>query len=83
MAIFPLTLPFLLFVRPRFFFVMDCLSLPILLTLYIFAIKHHGALGAAWVTAASKVIKGLLAQIVAWKLAVSNTPIATKSWSLS
>jgi O-antigen/teichoic acid export membrane protein len=83
MAVFPLTLPFLLFVRPHFFIVMDCLSLPILLPLYIFAIEHHGALGAAWVTAGSKVTKGLLAQIVAWKLAVSNTPIDTKNWSIS
>lgn len=83
MAVFPLTLPFLLFVRPRFFLVMDCLSLPILLPLYILAIEHHGALGAAWVTATSKVTKGLLAQIVAWRLAVSNTPITTKNWSIS
>ena len=79
MAVFPLTLPFLLYVRPRFFLVMDCLSLPILFALYIPAIEQHDALGAAWVTGIAKVVKGLVAQILAWKLATSNAPGLIKS----
>lgn len=72
MAIFPLTLPFLLYVKPKFFLIMDCLFLPILVLFYIATIKYYGAFGAAWVTSIAKVIKSLLAQYMAYRLASSK-----------
>lgn len=72
MAIFPMTLPYLLMLRPRFFLMMDCIVLPLLLVLYIPAIQQYGAIGAAMVTAVFKVLKGVIAQIMAWWLASRN-----------
>jgi hypothetical protein len=69
MAVFPLALPYLMFVRPRFFLIMDIVSLPLLLVLYAFAIQKQGAIGAAWVTSLARVTKGLIAQVAAFWLA--------------
>lgn len=66
---FPLTLTFLLFIRPRFLITVDCIALPIMFLLYRYAIARYGAVGAAWVTSSSFVIKASIAQIAAWKLA--------------
>ena len=66
---FPLTLTFLLFIRPKFLVTMDCLSLPLMIPLYRFAIHSHGAIGAAWVTSSAFLVKALVAQVVAWRLA--------------
>lgn len=75
MAIFPLTLPYLLMIRPRFFLIMDCIVLPLLLVLYIPAIQQYGAIGAAMVTAAVKVLKGVVAQLMAWWLASQHETV--------
>ena len=69
---FPLTLTFLLFVKPRFLVAMDCIALPFMILLYRYAIREHGAVGAAWVTSVSFVLKALIAQIKAWQLARSR-----------
>ena len=69
MAVFPLVLPYLMFVRPRFFLLMDILSVPLLLALYAYAIQTQGAIGAAWVTSLARVAKGLIAQFAALWLA--------------
>jgi O-antigen/teichoic acid export membrane protein len=69
MAAFPLTYTFLLFVRPRFLFKMDLFALPLLLILYYYVIPQYGAVGAAWVTSGSRLIKAGIAQGVAWKSA--------------
>lgn len=66
---FPLTIAFLMFVRPKFLFTMDCLAAPVIIGLYLYAIQHHGALGAAWVTSASRCLRAAVAQVVAWRWA--------------
>jgi O-antigen/teichoic acid export membrane protein len=71
MAAFPLTYTFLLFARPRFLFKMDLFALPLLLVLYYYVIPAYGAVGAAWVTSSSRLIKAGIAQGVAWKTARS------------
>jgi O-antigen/teichoic acid export membrane protein len=71
---FPMTLHFLLFFRPRFYVLMDLASLPLLIPAYSWAARHHGALGVAWVTAASNVIKAAIAQAAAVRLARALTP---------
>jgi len=51
---------------------MDCIALPFMILLYRYAIREHGAVGAAWVTSVSFVLKALIAQIKAWQLARSR-----------
>lgn len=77
MAVFPLVLPYLMFVRPRFFLTMDLLSLPLLFILYVYAIEQQGALGAAWVTSLARAGKGILAQLLALRLAARPDTIRT------
>jgi len=69
LVMFPLVISFLMFVRPKFLFTMDCISAPIVIILYFYAIQHHGAVGAAWVTSASRIIRGVIAHVAAWKWA--------------
>ena len=69
MATFPLTLSFIMFTRPRFLFVMDCVSLPFLLTMYWYAIGHFGGTGAAWVTSIAALARAAVAQSMAWRWA--------------
>jgi O-antigen/teichoic acid export membrane protein len=64
---FPLTLNFLMFVRPKFLFTMDCISLPIVVLLFFCAIPRYGAIGAAWVTSAANMARALIAQMMAWQ----------------
>lgn len=75
LATFPLTLSFLMFVRPKFLFTLDCLAAPIVIPLYYYAISGYGALGAAYVSSASRVIKATIAQAIAWKLASSEPEV--------
>lgn len=74
LATFPLTIAFLMFVRPKFLVAMECVAAPLVVLLYLYAIQQHGALGAAWVTSGSRVLKAALAQAVAWKWA-RRTPM--------
>jgi O-antigen/teichoic acid export membrane protein len=72
---FPLTYTFLMFVRPRFLFMLDACALPLLIPIYYWAILNHGGAGAAWVTGLSRVAKGGVAQIMAWRSARSASVI--------
>jgi O-antigen/teichoic acid export membrane protein len=69
LATFPLTLSFVMFVRPKFLFFMDCISLPILMLLFFCVIPRYGAVGAAWVTSAANMIRAMVAQWMAWQWA--------------
>ena len=73
----PLTLPFLMFKRPRFLLMLDLISAPLLALLFFLAIREHGAIGAAWVTTLSRFAKAGLAQLLAWRLASAeqDTPL--------
>lgn len=62
----PITVPFIMFTRPGFIFAFDIITLPILLLAYYWAIAHHGAVGAAWVSAGSRLIKAATIQALAW-----------------
>jgi len=65
---FPLTVPFLLFARPRILFFFDLVFFPFLCAGYFWVIPLQGALGAAAVTAAYAVVKTTFFQILAWKI---------------
>ena len=80
LATFPVTMTFLMFVRPRFLFTVDCLATPVVCLLYAYAIPRYGALGAAWVTSGSCLTRALVAQVAAWrwvqsKLANQGVPL--------
>ncbi|MDQ3149102.1 MAG: hypothetical protein M3Q38_04165, partial [Chloroflexota bacterium] len=62
---FPLVLHTLLFLSPRTYLAMDLISLPVLLMLYVIAARRAGALGVAWVTAGSAVVKAYVAHAAA------------------
>ncbi len=67
LATFPVTLAFVMFVRPRFIFSMDLFSVPVLVLLYAYAIPRYGALGAACVTSSGRLIKSMITQVAAWR----------------
>ena len=67
-ATFPVALPLVMFIRPRFMLQMDGIALPVLLVVYSFVVSSHGAIGVAWVTTASAIIRGGLVQALAWRL---------------
>jgi O-antigen/teichoic acid export membrane protein len=83
LATFPLTLTFVLFVRPRFLFVMDALSAPVLVLLYAWAIPRHGAVGAAWVTSLARLLKLSFAQVVAWRWAGAPCPVPSSGGAVA
>ena len=72
MVTFPLTLSFVMFIRPRFLFTVDCIAFPVLLPLYFFAIHRFGAPGAAWVTTGAALTRASIAQTMAWKWASAS-----------
>ena len=69
MCAFPVAIPYVMFVRPRFIFLLDLVTLPIVLLAYYLAIREAGAVGAAWVTGLTRFIKLSAIQYVAWKWA--------------
>lgn len=79
MVTFPLTLPFLLFIRPKYFVTLDALTLPFITIAYYVVIERYGVLGAAWVTSSSRFAKLLFTQIVAWRLASRASKVAGTS----
>jgi O-antigen/teichoic acid export membrane protein len=81
LATFPLTLSFVMFVRPKFLFFMDCFSFPILVLLFYFAIPRYGAVGAAWVTSTANLTRALVAQWMAWQW-TREVDVTTSSKSL-
>jgi O-antigen/teichoic acid export membrane protein len=76
LATFPVTITFLMFVRPRFLFTMDCTVLPVVILLYAYAIPRYGAIGAAWVTSSSCVTRAVVAQFTAWRAVRYGTAYA-------
>jgi O-antigen/teichoic acid export membrane protein len=65
---FPWTVSFLLFLRPRFLFLFDVISLPILLLIYAVAVPRYGAAGAAVISALFALAKTSVMQTVAWRI---------------
>lgn len=64
---FPLTITYLMFVRPSFLFRLDCLTFPVLLALYWYLVPRFGATGAACVTTGVNVLRAIIAQWAAWQ----------------
>ena len=58
----PVTVPYVMFMRPNYLFLYDLLTLPLLLLAYQFAITSHGAHGAAWVSGGSRLVKAAMLQ---------------------
>jgi len=69
---FPLTINLLMFVRPRFLLMMDCMALPVMVLLYLYVIPRFGALGAAWVTSSINLVRAGVAQTAGWLAASAN-----------
>lgn len=69
MCAFPVAIPYVMFMRPRFIFLLDLVTLPIVLLAYYLAIREAGAVGAAWVTGLTRLIKLSVIQYVAWRWA--------------
>lgn len=70
---FPLVLTALMFLRPRFLFLVDCVVLLPALGLYALVIPRFGAVGAAWVTTSINITRAAIAQIAAWRCARRNS----------
>jgi O-antigen/teichoic acid export membrane protein len=73
---FPLVLTALMFLRPRFLFLVDCAAFLPALGLYALVIPRFGAVGAAWVTTCVNVTRAAIAQIAAWRCARRNLAAA-------
>lgn len=65
----PLTLNFLLMVRPRTFLIVDSVAIPILAACYYILTPVHGALAAAWITVVHRFVKSAIVQSRAYALA--------------
>jgi O-antigen/teichoic acid export membrane protein len=66
---FPLTVPFLLFARPRLLLFFDLAFFPFLCIGYYWIIPVHGALGAAIITTVYALLKTVFFQTTAWSIA--------------
>ena len=66
MVAMPVSVPFLMFAKPRFIVTFDLLSAPLLLLAYHLAIEHSGAVGAAWVSGCARLIKAAVLLASAW-----------------
>ena len=65
---FPLTVLLLLFIRPRFLLLLDCISLPLLVAAYFWAIPIWGVMGAAVVTSSSAIVRTVVMQTAAGRM---------------
>lgn len=61
----PFLMPLLLFLRPRFMFYLDAAFLIPTLAAYVLSIDAHGAIGAAWVTAISRLARTTISHFYA------------------
>lgn len=75
MMVLPLIVPYVLFMRPRLILLFDVLTLPLLLLAYFWAIRDAGALGAAWVSAGTRVLKSIVLWAFASNWARQHTPL--------
>jgi O-antigen/teichoic acid export membrane protein len=75
MLAFPLTIPFLMFARPRQILAIDLGTLPAVLGLYAYLAARHGAVGAAWATTIARCGKIGLMHWAAWRT-LDREPIA-------
>ncbi len=72
LANFPLTVSFLLFAKPKFIFLLECITLPLMLGIYTQVIPRYGAVGAAAVTTSFALLKIACMQVAAWKWTQSD-----------
>lgn len=66
MISYPLTIAFLMYVRPHMLLQMECLILLPTVIGYAIAIPHYGAIGAAVVSATAGIVKTIIAQCAAF-----------------
>ena len=69
MCILPVMLTFLMFVKPRFWFTMESITLPLVVGGYFYFINEYGVLGAAAVASFQRISKALIGQYISWNLA--------------
>jgi O-antigen/teichoic acid export membrane protein len=68
-SLFPLTLSFLLMMRPRTFLIVESVAAPILVASYFWLTPAGGALAAAWITCVYRLLKAAIVQTRAYALA--------------
>lgn len=61
MLAYPVLVPYLLFQRPSFMLTLDGVLLLPTLAAFVWAVGEHGAMGAAWVTAATRILRTVIA----------------------
>jgi O-antigen/teichoic acid export membrane protein len=79
MTSFPLVVPLLMFVRPRFLVMMELVMLPVQLASYFIVIPVYGATGAAVCTTLFGIVKTAIAQREAFRCAQhasTNVPLS-------
>jgi O-antigen/teichoic acid export membrane protein len=79
-SFFPLTLNFMMLIRPRSFLIVDSVAAPFLIVAYFFLAPVYGALAVAWITCAHRFVKAAIVQVWAYRLAKHSTelrPVAT------
>jgi O-antigen/teichoic acid export membrane protein len=64
MISFPLTITTLMFLRPRFLFLMDCATAPLILLSYVTLLPRHRLIAAAWIFSCAALGRAVVAQIV-------------------
>lgn len=68
MITFPLTIPLLLYSRPKVMLLIDCVGVLILAPIYITVARHGGALGVAKLTSGVMLLRTLIHQWLAWRV---------------
>jgi O-antigen/teichoic acid export membrane protein len=68
-TIFPLTLNFLMLTRPRVFLMVDLAAAPFMAIAFFWLAPSHGAVGVAWISAGFRVVKTIVVQTIAFRLA--------------
>ena len=66
LATFPITLAFVMFHRPKFLFLLDCCTLPLILAVHWTLVPIYGAIGAAAISSGANVLRASLVQGLAW-----------------
>lgn len=77
-TMFPLTIGYLMFVRPRFLFTMDCISVPVLIAGAAVLVPHYGAIGAAALSSAIHLTRAGISTVAAWRsssVATQDVPL--------
>ncbi len=82
LVIFPAALNVILMRAPHLFLWIDGVSLAVLIPVWAWAAREHGALGVAWVTSTWRVAKAVIVSVAAMRLArLSPAPVLSSAFT--